>query len=241
MNNEIIIDGFKMTLDERSYMDISLFLQYLKDGTYEKEISQYVKSSLKPGDTFIDIGANSGYYSLLASIIVGDDGMVLAFEPYPETFNRLIKNLNLNGTDNVRAYNMALSSYDGKGMLNVSRSSDGLNSMKAIPLIKYSVEIEVRKLDTVLEFKKDVKMIKIDAEGSELDIIKGASRIIAESKDLKIIFEINNKSQESQSIIDKLSTLGFSSFTLANGELSRRVSNTNEIPVGIGNLVSLRE
>lgn len=241
INNTISFDGFRMVLDENSYMDLSLFKQYLRYGEYEKEITHYLRNSLNPGETFVDVGANSGYYSLLASGIVGEQGMVLAFEPYKETFRRLIKNIQLNEANNVKAFNMALSSYDGRGTLNISRSSDGLNSLKTIPLVEDSIEIEVKKFDSVFTFKRNVDVIKIDAEGSELDIIKGASDSITNNKGIKIIFEINRYSPESQSTIDKLKAFGFISFTMESGKLSKQISNLEEIPTGTDNLVALRE
>ncbi len=239
--NIITFDGFKMKLDERSYMDLALFRQYLKYGEYEKETTKYLRNSLNPGETFVDVGANSGYYSLLASSIVGEYGMVLAFEPYKDAFRRLIKNIQINEANNVKAFNMALSSFDGTGTLNISGSSDGLNSLKTIPLTKDNIKIEVKKFDSVFTFKRNVDVIKIDAEGSELDIIMGASDSITKNKDLRIIFEINRKSQESQSTIDKLRASGFISFTMENGKLSKQISNVKEIPSGIANLVALRE
>ncbi|MEM3830324.1 MAG: FkbM family methyltransferase, partial [Conexivisphaerales archaeon] len=124
-----------MILDDKSYVDLSPYRQYLESGFCEKEISQYIEKILKHGDVFVDVGVNSGYYSLLASSIVGDTGRVYAFEPHPQTFKRFVRNLKLNEISNVEAFSVALSSYDGAGILNVSKSSNGLNSMKTIPFI----------------------------------------------------------------------------------------------------------
>ena len=240
-DNIVTFDGFKMMLDERSYMDLSLFRQYLEDSTYEVEISKYIRSSLRPGNTFVDVGANSGYYSLLTSSIVGEDGLILAFEPYSNSFNRLISNLKLNNFNNVLTFKMALSSYDGKAYLKISSSSDGLNSLKDIPLIEENIEVDVGKLDTIFTFKRDVDMIKVDAEGSEIDVFKGASNILAKNRDIKIIYEVNRSFIGSQELVDNLKELGFISFTVKGGKISKQISKVEEIPAGISNLVALRK
>ena len=126
---------FRMMLDESSYMDLSLYNQFIQTGLYEKETSLYMMNSLSPGDVFVDIGANSGYYSLLASQIVGQRGHVYSFEPHHDTYSRLVRNVELNSLNNVDMVNMGVSSFDGEGELFVSKSSDGLNSLKSIPFV----------------------------------------------------------------------------------------------------------
>jgi len=130
---------FRMKLDGSSYMDLSLYKQFTQTGYYEKEISLYIMSNLSPSDVFVDIGANSGYYTLLASKIVGEHGKVYSFEPHPDTYKRLVQNIMLNSLNNVHTFNYAASSFDGEGELFVSKSSDGLNSLKKIPLVKGSL------------------------------------------------------------------------------------------------------
>jgi len=95
----------------------------------------------------------------------------------------------LNSFNNILAFNYEVSSFDGEGELFVSKSSDGPNSLKPILLVKGSLKVGIRKLDTVIH--QDVKMIKINPEWSELDIIRGAENIISPSNELIIIYEIN--------------------------------------------------
>lgn len=71
-----------MILDENSLMDLNVYKDYLKCGLYEMETSLYLLNNLTLGNTFVDIGANSGYYTLLASSLVGPTGLVFSFEPY---------------------------------------------------------------------------------------------------------------------------------------------------------------
>lgn len=240
-NNIVAFDHFKMILDEDSYMDLSLYREFVERGLYETQITKYIVDNLHRGGTFVDIGANSGYFSLLASKLVGDGGSVFSFEPFPDTFHRLERNIRLNEANNVILFRTALSSCDGKAKLHVSRSSDGLNSLKYIPLTKESVEVYVQKLDNVCN-EKSVDMIKIDAEGSELDIIQGATLTLMKNKDLKIIYEVNRTFLHTPDIINALNEAGFSSFIIAdNGKISKKISSLEEIPRGVDNLVALRK
>jgi len=218
---------FKMKLDESSYMDLSLYKQFTQTGYYEKEISLYIKNTLSPGDVFVDVGASSGYYTLLASRIVGEQGCVYSFEPYPATYDRLVQNIMLNSFNNIHAFNYAVSSFDGEGELFVSKSSDGLNSLKPIPLVNGHLKVGIRKLDTVIH--QDVKMIKIDAEGSELDIIRGTENIISSSNELIIIYEINRE-LSGQELLDALNSLGFKSFIVKDGKLFSSIHKLDSVP-----------
>lgn len=236
----VTFEGFKMVLDEHSYMDLSLYKEFLEYGLYEPNITKYIKKNLRPGSTFVDIGANSGYYSLLASSLVGADGIVISFEPYPDTFNRLLHNVKFNGIDNVRLYNMALSSYDGKAKLYVSRASDGLNSLKSIPLVEGAIDVEIKRFDTICG-SESVDMIKIDAEGSECDIIDGAQSSLIKNPRIQIIYEINRAFSGSADTISKLEEIGFSSYIVKDGVISEKVSHLEDIPRNMDNLIAIRK
>ncbi|MEM0144066.1 MAG: FkbM family methyltransferase [Candidatus Parvarchaeum sp.] len=238
-NGVVSFDSFKMFLDASSYMDLSLYKNYLESGSYEKETSQYIKKNLKPGGSFIDVGANSGYYSLLASNIVGESGVVYSFEPFPQSYNRLKKNIELNMIRNIKIFNIALSSYDGVGVLNVSKSSDGLNSLENISLVSETIKVNVNKLDTLLG-EKTVDMIKIDAEGSELDIIKGARAVLTKTRYLKIIYEINRSFYKTEHIMDELNTMGFASFTFNDSGRLEKIEDIGRVSNKISNIVACR-
>ncbi len=229
---------FRMLLDGLSFMDLEVYRQYKQTGLYEKDISLYIMKNLNVAGIFEDVGANSGYYSLLASTIVGEKGRVYSFEPDHKTFNRLVRNVELNSMVNVNALNIALSSFDGEGELSVSQTSDGLNSLKPIPLVKQKVKIKVRKLDTVLNGEIDI--IKIDAEGSTLDIINGGTNVISLSKGIKIIYELDKNRVTNEKLFNTLNLMGFKSFALKDGNLSTMISKFDDLPKGIDNLVAVR-
>ena len=174
---------------------------------------------------------------MLASNLVGRSGLVYSFKPHPETFERLKNNIDRNEMDNIRAHNIALSSFDGKGTLNVSRSSDGLNSLKYIPLSSGKIEIKVGKLDSILP-DVIINTIKIDAKGAEIDIIRGASELISRSKAIRIIFEID-KEETGQKLLDELTRLGFNSYVVENGLFMTQITDVKSVPKGTSNLAAV--
>jgi len=99
------------------------------------------------------------------------------------------------------------------------------------------LKVGIRKLDTVI--RGDVKMIKIDAEGSELDIIRGAENIISSSLELIIIYEINRE-LSGQELLDSLDSLGFESFTVENVKSLHRIHEVNSLPRDTSNLVAIK-
>jgi FkbM family methyltransferase len=79
---------------------------------FENDELVFVSKFLRPGDYFIDIGANIGLFSLIASKVVGNEGMVFSFEPTPKTFKRFTDNIELNGCTNIRPFCKAISSHE---------------------------------------------------------------------------------------------------------------------------------
>jgi len=78
-------------------------------GVWEANLSSWIRSALKPGDVFVDVGANIGFFSLLASQIVGSEGRVVSIEPSPTIFAQLTANVALNRVGNIRLVNCAAS------------------------------------------------------------------------------------------------------------------------------------
>lgn len=139
----------------------------------EVSVSNVINKILNEGDVFIDVGAYIGYYSILARESVGDTGKVIAFEPHPENYKRLLKNIRLNSWDNVIAENIALSDKKEKVYLSPFLNSD-FTSFSIIPSKGEFVEVEAIPFDEYAK-KHNVKpdLIKIDAEGAEFKILKG--------------------------------------------------------------------
>jgi FkbM family methyltransferase len=149
---------------------------------------------LRPGMTFLDIGAHHGLYSVVAARKMGRDGRVVAFEPSPRERQRMRLHLRYNGIDSVTVEPCALSTEEGVAELTVV--VDGfhtMNSLRTPPLDQVTKQITVGKtsLDIYLcrERIERVDLIKIDTEGGEVDVFRGADGLLSRIRPL-IICEV---------------------------------------------------
>jgi FkbM family methyltransferase len=146
------------------------------------------KEYLQPskGDVVVDAGAHYGFYTLHASRLVGDEGVVFSFEPHPKNYGRFLTNLSSNGIRNVVPLNKALGECDKTIRLYVSSHSERHSTSFTLnPSTHYSGDyllVESARLDTVVSELgiKRVDLIKIDVEGAELSILKGAEKTIGQ-------------------------------------------------------------
>ncbi|MCI4369246.1 MAG: FkbM family methyltransferase, partial [Thermoplasmata archaeon] len=124
---------FEMELDTRVGGDCHMLSLFRRGELYEPDVTQFIERTLVHGGTFMDVGANSGYFTLLASARVGPTGVVHAFEPNPEAVARLERNLKLNGCKNVVVHPVALGAHAGRVTLRRSLITDGMNSVLELP------------------------------------------------------------------------------------------------------------
>jgi FkbM family methyltransferase len=158
---------------------------------YEPELA-YLEEALSPGGVFLDVGANIGIYTLVASRIVGGTGRVVAFEPSNQSFPGLQRNVALNSLTNVIALRTALGEKVGRTRL-YHALDPVANSLRGDPSWGgESEEISIETLDHVIEQVsiRRVHVIKIDAEGSEELVLRGARQILTAMRPL-VIFEVN--------------------------------------------------
>jgi FkbM family methyltransferase len=127
---------------------------------------------------FIDVGAHVGKYTVIMAKKLKDAGTVLTFEPHPVNFRYLIINLSLNKVSNVLPFNMACYSCDGYLDLYIARES-GLHSL-VLPRSECKIRVKTCTLDSIIEklHVDNVRLIKIDVEGAEIEVIKGAIKTI---------------------------------------------------------------
>jgi len=163
-------------------------------GHFEPTVMNVLISSLKEGMTVLDIGANIGYYTVLMALKVGGSGRVIAFEPNPLLYENLKLNIELNGLNNVLALPIALSDSKGESQFFFPpEGQEGHGSLK-----KNSTFTEARtgnvstdRLDEVLSRLEIMKvdLIKIDVEGAELLVIRGANELLTGWPKPVIFFE----------------------------------------------------
>jgi FkbM family methyltransferase len=147
-------------------------------GSYAIPLVETMKRFLRPGDVFFDVGANIGYLSAIAAGLVGPTGQVHCFEPVPEYFERVEKLAALNPEYAFRANFCAAGEQPGKCMIYVTREpgqSTLVPAYKKDPEIVSTLEVPVIRLDAYLQQHgiERVALIKIDAEGFELPILRG--------------------------------------------------------------------
>ena len=155
-------------------------------GLHEFEDMGFLLHFLRPSDLFIDIGANIGSYTILAAADI--KASVMAIEPHPETFALLLQNIAINqAAKRIEALNMALGA--SKDILKFTKTHDTGNHI-AVPGEKDVAEVSVNTLDNVL-YGKVPALIKIDVEGYEAEVLKGATATLNDPALKAIIIELN--------------------------------------------------
>lgn len=162
--------GFQMELDLADWVDQHIFAT----GTYEDAVGKVFEALLRPGEFFVDVGANIGYFSLLAAEYVGESGQIIAFEPVSSTRQRLHRNVELNSRTNVEIRSEAASDSSGVAVIHVGPPDhSGISSLRELEGGASEEQIATIRLDEVLTESKPPKLIKIDVEGAELRVLRG--------------------------------------------------------------------
>ena len=150
--------------------------------TYEIRQAPYFKSLLKPQCVVFDIGANVGYYSLIAAPLVGPEGRIYAFEPAAEQFRHLKDNATRNGFSQILPYKVALSDKPGEAVLHLD---DEFNTGSAFlrPAGARNIRDEIVNCTTLDDFVESqqvnrIDAMKIDVEGSELAVLRGGQKTL---------------------------------------------------------------
>ena len=166
-------------------------------GDFEQSEYAFVGRFLKQGMVVLDIGANEGYYTLLASKCVGAQGRVIGFEPSPRERRSLRINLRVNRCTNVRVERFALVAEEGEVDLHVvEKGETGCNSLRP-PDVKgatRTVRVPLTTLDRYLRRHaiRRVDFVKMDIEGAELSALQGASSLLQTSPRPLLLIEISD-------------------------------------------------
>ncbi len=187
------IQGSKMFLDTNDSLNLSIL------GVYGELDTKIIKKQLNENDIVIDVGANIGYYTLLSAKSVGNAGRVFAFEPEPENFKLLQKNIKVNNYKNTITENYAVSNTNGK--ISLFLAKNGIVGHRIYDSDDCSDSILVNKITlddyfTKLNLLDKINFVKIDVEGFEFGVLKGMVKIIEKSKNLKLFVEFNRISLE---------------------------------------------
>ena len=167
----------------------------------------------KERDIVVDIGAHIGLYTIMASKHVGPNGKIVAIEANPDNFEMLNRNVKLNQLTNVTNLNCAV--YSQETRIKLYLAGEGSNRTKYNTLMaeranegkEKFVEINADTLDHLMQLQgiSEINWIKIDVEGAEYEVLKGASNIISHSKDISLLIEVHNLSGSNSTLYEHIS------------------------------------
>jgi FkbM family methyltransferase len=221
----------------------------LLEESFENEEKEFVDKFLRPGMTVLDIGANQGYYTLLASKKVGAQGKVVAFEPTPREAGRLRRHLRLNSCKNVEVVTSALGNAEGHAELHMVMGSEaGCHSLRPPDVAQPTsvVTVKIERLDEVLKARgvERVDFIKLDVEGAELSVLQGAQELLSRSSRPVMLVEVQDLRTKpwgyaAREIITYLVRIGYRWYRL--GQESRLESLAMDLQNYDGNFVAIPE
>lgn len=207
------IFGFPTTLNLREGIQRTMFM-----GTYERPQTEWFRRCILPGDVVVDVGASFGHYTALAASLVGSGGKVYAFEPSPMPSATIAKMVENSGAKQIILTRAALGAQKGAVDLLLPSKDSALHtpSIFASDPAFTAHRIEVMTLDDFAEEKKigRIKLIKIDVEGYEPDVLVGMNRLFAERRVENIVIEFNSGWLEKngttpEELEKKIEALGF--------------------------------
>lgn len=210
-------------------------------GQWEPMITRYLRSALKPGDTFVDVGANLGYYTLLASKLVSDSGRVVAIEASPSIAARLQRNVDINQRRNIRVVAAAAAAatgelplFDGKainrGHTTTVESVARKERLSAAGMVRADTLERLAGSDTL----RTARLIKVDVEGAELAVLKGTFGII-ESLDAEWLLELTPRfcpggQADVDAIFEAFTKARYRAYAIPNGYTADFIVNPSGEP-----------
>lgn len=156
--------------------DVSVGASIIHTRTFESHVADAIRRNLKPGDVFLDLGANIGFFTLLAARIVGESGKVISVEPNTQNLQLLYASILENQFNNVKIFPFAAS--DCSQILNLT--SFGSNGLVGIPTISQSNSqfLQSAVIDELLQNEGKINLVKLDIEGYEPLALRGMDKII---------------------------------------------------------------
>lgn len=222
-----LITGAKVSLDLAEKTQRSIY----SSAVYEKGLTQFVINTLKPGDVFIDVGANVGYFTLIAASL---GAKVISIEPYDENLALLRQNIHLNNFAGVKVLDTAIGDHEGTAVLHINPLNRGGNSLikretyftdshsysreEVGKMYRGEIlekEVPLTTLDSIMDQHSisSITIIKIDVEGFEEQVIEGMRKTLSSGISKHILCELSNK-QTRDGILELFAKAGYQYYSV---------------------------
>ncbi len=213
---QVIRNKIKFKLDISDYLEHAAYFGF----NYDDQTDLF--NLCKEGDVIVDVGTNIGYVLLNFAQRVGKDGFVYGFEPNPFTYAKCVENIKLNDLSNIKVSNIGLGVDQTRGRIIVpydrNRGAVYIEAMKASEEAKPSADIIYANITSLDRFTQEnninrIDLIKIDVEGFELNVLKGAKETLAKYRP-KLFVEIDDtllqrQNATSREVIKFISNFGY--------------------------------
>lgn len=202
--------GSTMGLDLRQFIDRTIYCT----GEWEPHETQVIQRILRPGSSFADVGANIGYFTLLAAKIVGPTGHVHAFEANARTHALLSENIARNSANNVTAHLLAVSDEAGSAVIHHCEAGNaGRDMAMAAKPEDTGGTVRMERLDTILA-DTAITLIKLDIEGGEAKALRGGEAMLTRSAAPDLLFELtpqllNENGDDAADLLEWLRGMGY--------------------------------
>jgi len=218
--------------------DTGVALPLIKKGVYGEFLTEIFKNIIKSDTTMIDIGANIGYFTLIAASLI-NDGVIYSFEPVNTNYLLLIKNVDVNKFKNVETFEKAVSNKNGNVKIFIDGKNLGNHSLAKpnVPAMVDFIEVETITLDSFFQSDKIVTdniLIKMDTQGAEGLVIEGAHDFLL-NNNIKILLEfwpkgLRNMDINPLELLNKLKNYyGFDIRLIDDENKSLKFINNNDI------------
>lgn len=219
----VSLEGFKLVVHQH---DTIISESIRNSRVWAQAETRLFRELLKPGMVVVDVGANIGYFSLLASTLVGPDGRVHAFEPDPVNYGLLKKSVRLNRASNIEVVQAALSNNDNPISLFLNSDNKGDHRIwEATGESRTKITVKAMTLDRYLNETGTVPtFIKIDVQGAEGQVLEGMKETLARSAPAYLILEfwpeaLRRCETDPQRVIQQISDAGFTIRVVADDQL----------------------
>jgi len=220
-----VAGSYQMSLDLANAIHRQIYM-----GCFANAMTRWAKALLRPGGSFLDVGAHAGYFSLIAANRVGRNGRVFAVEPNPVVFATLRAHLTANAIAQVEACHWSLAERNGSVSLHVP-STESYRDYNATLLRRPEwtpIEIPARRLDDCLDEWgiERIDLMKIDVEGAEPRVLDGGGAHLASGVVRHAMIEINGPrlveaGSSPAALVEDLAALGFEPARLVGGRAVR--------------------